>query len=151
MAQTVKNLPEMQETWVWSLGWEDPLEKGMTTHSSILAQRIPLSEELGRLQSMSMQRVGQDWVTFTSVSRYRNPWNKWHSIPYKIKEASFFFYKLWAQISLNPLCIVKADRKVSIKDKTTFVRFFFLILFQNCLEALQKHYCLQDYQVGRKY
>ena len=92
MAQTVKNLPEMQETWVWSLGWEDPLEKGMTTHSSILAQRIPWTEELGGLQSMSLRRVGQDWATFTSISRYRNPWHKWHSIPYNIKEASFFFF-----------------------------------------------------------
>ena len=53
-------MQELQETQVQSLGQEDPLEKGMTTHSSILAQRIPLSEELGRLQSMSMQRVGQD-------------------------------------------------------------------------------------------
>ena len=65
MAQTVKNLPVMQGTWVQSLGWEDPLEKGMTAHSSILAQRIPWTVELGRLQSLSLQtvglqRVGQD-------------------------------------------------------------------------------------------
>ena len=51
--QLVKNLPAMQETWVQSLGWEDPLEKGMTTHSGILAWRIPWTEELGRLQSKS--------------------------------------------------------------------------------------------------
>ena len=49
VAQTVKNLPIMQETQVQSLGWEDPLEKGMTTHSSILAWRIPWTEEPGRL------------------------------------------------------------------------------------------------------
>ena len=49
----VKNLPEMQKTWVRSLGWEDPLEKRMGTHFSILAWRIPWTEELGRLQSMS--------------------------------------------------------------------------------------------------
>ena len=47
-AQLVKNLPAMQETWVQSLGWEDPLEKGMATHSSILAWRIPWTEEPGR-------------------------------------------------------------------------------------------------------
>ena len=47
MAQTVKNPPAVRETWVQSLGWEDPLEKGMTTHSSILAWRIPWTEELG--------------------------------------------------------------------------------------------------------
>ena len=60
MAQLVKNLPAMQETWVRSLGWEDPLEKGMDTHSSIFAWRIPWTEELGRLQSMGLQRVGHD-------------------------------------------------------------------------------------------
>ena len=51
MAQMVKNLPEMQETRVWSLGQENPLEKGMATHSSILAWRIPWTEEPGRLHS----------------------------------------------------------------------------------------------------
>ena len=49
VAQMVKNLPSMQETWVWSLGWEDPLEEGMATHSIILAWRIPWTEEPGRL------------------------------------------------------------------------------------------------------
>ena len=52
VAQTVKNLPAMQETLVQSLGWEDPLEEGMTTHSSILAWKIPQTEEPGRLQSI---------------------------------------------------------------------------------------------------
>ena len=55
-----KNLPIVQETHVQSLGQEDPLEKGMTAHSSILAWRIPWSEEPGRLQSMGSQRVGHD-------------------------------------------------------------------------------------------
>ena len=53
----------MRETQVRSLGWEDPLEKEMATHSSILAWRIPRTEERGRLQSMGSQRVGHDWVT----------------------------------------------------------------------------------------
>ena len=53
----VKNLPEVQETWVRSLGREAPLEKGMATHSSILAWRILCIEEPGRLQSMALQRV----------------------------------------------------------------------------------------------
>ena len=60
MAQTVKNLPAMQETWVRSLGQEDPLEKGMATHSSVLAWRIPWTKEPDRLQSMGSQRVGHD-------------------------------------------------------------------------------------------
>ena len=57
VVQTVKNLPAMQETWVQSLGWEDPLEKGKATHSSILAWRVPWTEEPGGLQSMGLQRV----------------------------------------------------------------------------------------------
>ena len=57
MVQTVRNLPAIQETWVQSLGWEDPLAKGMATHYSNLAWRIPLTEESGRLQSMELQRV----------------------------------------------------------------------------------------------
>ena len=60
MAQTVKRLPTMQQTWVRSLGWEDPLEKEMATHSSTLAWKIPWMEELGRLQPMGSQRVGHD-------------------------------------------------------------------------------------------
>ena len=60
MAQMVKNLPAMQEAWVRFLGWEDPLEKGVATHSSILAWRIPWTEEPGRLQSMGLQRGGHD-------------------------------------------------------------------------------------------
>ena len=61
MVQTVKkNLPAMQKTQVQSLGQEDSLEKGMATHSSILAWRIPWTEELGGLQSMGSQRVGHD-------------------------------------------------------------------------------------------
>ena len=63
VAQMVKNLPTMQEPWVRSLGWDDPLEEGMATHSNILAWRIPLTEEPGRLQSMVSQRVRHDWVT----------------------------------------------------------------------------------------
>ena len=60
IAQMVKNLPAVQETWVRSLGQEDPMEQGMANHSSILAWRIPSSEEPGRLQSIDSQRVGHD-------------------------------------------------------------------------------------------
>ena len=60
MAQRLKRLPAMWETWVRSLGREDPLEKEMATHSSILAWRIPLMEEPGGLQSTGSQRVGHD-------------------------------------------------------------------------------------------
>ena len=74
MAQMVKRLPAVQETQVWSLGWEDPLEKEMTTHSSTLAWEIPWTEEPGGLQSMGLQRVGHDWSTSLSI-RAKNQLN----------------------------------------------------------------------------
>ena len=70
----VKNLPAKQEMWALSLGWEDPLEKEMATHFSILAWKIPWTEELGRLQSMASQRVEHDWAanTFPVAQRVKN-------------------------------------------------------------------------------
>ena len=65
VAQLVKNLPEMRETWVQSLGWEDPLEKGKATQSSIVAWRTPRA-----VQSLGSQRVGHDWATFTFILYY---------------------------------------------------------------------------------
>ena len=65
VAQLVKNLPEMQKTWVQSLGRKDLLEKEMAIHSSSLAWRIPWTEEPGGLQSTGSQRVGQDYGTST--------------------------------------------------------------------------------------
>ena len=61
VAQMVKNLPAMWETWAESLGREDLLEKGMAPHSSILAWRIPWTEEPGGLQSIGLQKVGHGW------------------------------------------------------------------------------------------
>ena len=63
VAQTVKNLPAIQETWVLSLSWEDSLEKGMATHSSILVWEILWTEEPGELQSMGSQRVKESDMT----------------------------------------------------------------------------------------
>ena len=60
VAQMVKRLPTMRETWVRSLGWEDPLEKEMATNSSTLAWKIPWTEEPGGIQSVGLQRVGHD-------------------------------------------------------------------------------------------
>ena len=70
VAQRVKNLPTMPETHIWSLGREDPLEKRMATHSSILACRIPWTEEPGRPKSMGLQRVGHNWATNNSNFSY---------------------------------------------------------------------------------
>ena len=65
MAQRVKNLPAIQETQVQSLGWEDPLKKEMAIHSSVLARKIPWTEEPGGLKSMGLQKIGHDLVTNT--------------------------------------------------------------------------------------
>ena len=77
----------MQETCVQFLGWEDPLEKGLAIHSSILAWRIPWTEEPGRLQSVGSQRVGHDWATDNTTTTY---------FPEK-----FTYIKLWV-ISTKP-------------------------------------------------
>ena len=73
----VKNLPAMQETWVRSLGWEDPLEEGMATHSSVLAWRNPWTEEPGMLQSMGSQRSAHNQATkhstYTELILWRTP------------------------------------------------------------------------------
>ena len=73
VAQMVKNLPAMWETWVWSRGWKDALEKGMATHLSILAWKTPRIEEPGGLQSMWSHRVKHNWVTkhtFKCILKY---------------------------------------------------------------------------------
>ena len=82
LAQMVKNLPAMQDTGVQSLGREDPLEKEVATHSSILAWRIPRKEEPGRLQSMGSQRVGHYWAIHTHT--------QFMSFPKKIR------YSVWS-------------------------------------------------------
>ena len=76
VAQRVKRLPAMWDTWVQSLGWEDPLEKEMATHSSSLAWDIPWMEAPGRLQSMGLQRVGHDWQNSCREASLRKPWSK---------------------------------------------------------------------------
>ena len=81
----VKNLPEIQETWVQSLGREDPLEKEMATHSSIHAWRIPWTEEPHGLQSMASQKVGHDWGanTHTHIHTHTHLWmssGEWRGI-----------------------------------------------------------------------
>ena len=93
VAQMVKNQPAMQETWVRFLGWEDHLKKGMATHASILAWKIPWPEEPVGLQSMGSQRVGHDWVTntFTFTTQHifevRDP-----NIPSKFFLVFLFFF-----------------------------------------------------------
>ena len=87
----------MQDTWVQPLGGEDPLEKGMTTYSSILAWRIPWTEEPAGLQSMGSQRVGHNWVTntFTNIlMKEKEPWSPKNVIYISFK-AIFEFLELF--------------------------------------------------------
>ena len=104
----VKNLPAMQETWVWSLGREDALEKGKATHCSILAWRIPWTEEPGGLQSMGSRRVRHNWTTNTTnrslhatkVNRWRL--NKWTKMEISIiLFFNFHFFISWRLITLQ--------------------------------------------------
>ena len=101
----VKNLPAMQETLLWSLSQEDPLEKGMATHSSILAWRIPWTEEPGGLQSMGSQRVGHDWPINTHIHTHTHsfitlldsPPEKWFIFFFWKRQLCFCLaFKTWA-------------------------------------------------------
>ena len=93
VAQTVKNLPRMQETQVCFLGLDDPLEKGMATHSSILAWRIPWTEEPGGLQFMGSQRVGHNWAANTFLEWDGQSWEgleQIHDLYYSKHEKEMF-------------------------------------------------------------
>ena len=81
VAQTVKHLPTMQETWVQTLGCDDPPEREMATHSSILAWRVPWTGEPGELLSMGSLRVGQDWATSLSLFTFMHWRRKWQPTP----------------------------------------------------------------------
>ena len=96
VAQKVKNLPTMWKTWVRSLGWEDFLEEGMATHSSILAWRIPWTEEPGGLRSMWLQRIRHGWATSKHSTQYTREKN-YHSNPEIIgpKTDGFALVVLW--------------------------------------------------------
>ena len=98
VAQTIKNLPEMQETQVWSLGQEDSLEKGLVTHCSILAWKFPWTEETGRLQSMRLQRVGHDWATNTCLQWKCVSHSFWVTLCILFCNLSFFLSRnlMWA-------------------------------------------------------
>ena len=105
VTQMVKNLPVM-ETWVWSLGQEDLLERGRTTHSSTVAWRIPWTEEPGGLQSLGSQRVGHDWA------------NK-HMYSIKHNFTFYFYFKIYRNVLKWQCQIVNS----SLKRWLFFLRF----------------------------
>ena len=103
--QKVKNLPAIQSTWVWSLGQEDPLKKGMATHFRFLAWRSLWTEEPGRLQSMGWQKVRHDWAAntshmllflfFTAMWEKYRPHFMMHTLRFREPAQDFKANKLW--------------------------------------------------------
>ena len=130
MTQTVKNLPAIQETRVQSCCWEDPLEKGMSTHSRILAQRISWTEEPGGLQSMESQRVGHDWVTDACLNLI------------VIMHATIFFQLVVSEILLSRtrlrlfLGFVYCAQTISEKDGLLLNKFIYCKICLICWVAL---------------
>ena len=116
VAQTVKNLPAMQETQVQSLNWEDPLEKGIATHSSILAWRIPWTEEPGGLQSMGSQKL--DMTEQVTLTR-----DLWWPVSQPATHSDF---------SHTELCVPCVQREYSgpFSINTSLVRCRYLSVFQ---------------------
>ena len=91
----------MQETLIWSLGWKDPLEKGMTSHPSILAWRVPETEVPGRLQSTWSQRVGHDWVTNIKTLETKQLFLKWKKEMLKEKNRYTWFFALHLDLAAD--------------------------------------------------
>ena len=119
----VKNLPAMQETWIWSLVWEDSLEKGTATHSSILAWRIPWTEKPSGLQSMGLQRAGHDWATFTFMQEHRTTWSMlWDIQRWKIDHPYSFKALSWCV--LGEMClkeVLYSDRRKGFLRRTRWL------------------------------
>ena len=113
VAHIVNNLPAMQETQVQSLGWEDPLEDGTTTHSRILVWRIPWTEECSGLQSIGLQRVGHDWSNLAQMHAWQ-PYSSHHT-------------QWWRAESILP----KIWNKTRMSTLTNFVKHSFGLLQQS--------------------
>ena len=142
----INNLPAVQETWIWSLGQEDPLEKGMATHSSILAWRIPWTEEPGGLQSMKSQRVGHNWATNTQES-CRKTEKENTALVFKEKEMDNESYKPERHFSfqniLRQMTLVSqwAIISPSLKDSTavnTYINLQMQLDFRNLTTSWSK-------------
>ena len=103
MAQRVNNLPAIQETQVWSLGREDPLEKGMSARPSILTWRIPWTEEPGVLRSKGSQRVGWDWATNTHIGENYAQFHHQREVLIHLNQFQGLFFRcLWfTQVQLT--------------------------------------------------
>ena len=116
----------MQKTWVPSLGWEDPLEKGMATHSSILAWRISMAEEPGGLQFMGLQRVGHDWATNTHTCNVYTWVRKWWTVnPHYLQILYLHMHLL--QFTCNPASVLygtSADINRAVRNLSSVILSF---------------------------
>ena len=131
MAQMIKNMPVMQQTQVWSQDQKDPLEKGMATHPSILAWRIPWREEPGGLQSLRSQRVTHNWMTNTGLFIYyqqnkakhlNTEWDAQNAL--KCFHVHLFFYLLPAFISRKVWNITHLNQPFE-RETTKGIRYLF--------------------------
>ena len=143
MAQCIKNPPaiqEMQETWVWSLGREDPLEKGMAAHSSILAWRIPWTEHPGGLQPMGSQTVKHDWSDLAHV-QFQHVVIIWCFLIYRFTPTSFFVCCCW---QIHPLFYgVPVSWFLCLNPMVSFTMFLCCLHpFQSRRQGLVSHFWL---------
>ena len=137
VAQMVKNPPVKRETWIGSLGWEDPLEEGVATHSSILAWGIPWTEEPGGLQSMGSQRVGHTWVTKHTQQPPKSSGLRYLVTLEQCRNfliSSFFLRDftdkwMWLSISLNSILTVFLRAIANTDRSFLFIFSYLLILF----------------------
>ena len=135
VAQVVKNLPAMQETWVRSLGWEDPLEMGEATHSSILAWRIP-----GSCIVHESQRIGQDWVTFTSCILFSPSFHLFICYDNSVLCYHFYFKQMFLRLRIrkrlfHPHLFLFLCASF-LKHRSMFLMYMIFLLGENLLTFL---------------
>ena len=135
MAQRLKRVPAMRETWVWSLCQEDPLEKEVAPHSSDLAWSIPWTEEPGRLQFLRSQRVGHNWVSSLHFTSY---------------QCQFIFISIMLTFwSVHLFLLNEKHAYLKLRRKLTCSYFYFFI---SCLwENIFKHVILSYLQQWRNH
>ena len=118
LAQLVKNLPAMQETWVWSLGWEDPLEKGKATHSSILAWRIPWTIPWDLIESDTTERLSLSLFTLSTFRLWGSSSSlEQQSSNYRMHQIKQSFMKIWKNPPCRPQPFNLAFQKIKMQNK----------------------------------
>ena len=137
----------MQETRVWSLGQEDPLEEGMTTHSSILAGRIPWTEEPGRLQSMGSHRVGHDWSEWAHTHNERSREGESYQVGCKKKQMLTskpcpWITEVFIKYLLNDNCGARQEKEAEVGD--------WLLMTKTCFLTSERHIINQGNHFTRK-